>query len=169
MYRRNFFKILTAGGVSAALTPVANIANASGLVAPEDDKPATNIADAIAVPRTENSMPGKFPGKVVKAFNENSVVNDKHSETVAYSMLKDCMMKLTGANSLKEAWLQFVTPEDIIGLKVNPVAGKLLTTSHAVTQSIVKQLEEAGISRKNIVIWDRREMQLTETGYTIRA
>ena len=46
------------------------------------------------------------------------------------------------------------------------MAGKLLTTSHAVTQSIVKQLEEAGIPRKNLVIWDRREMQLHETGYT---
>ena len=42
----------------------------------------------------------------------------------------------------------------------------MLTTSHAVTQAVVRQLEEAGISRANMVIWDRREMQLHETGYT---
>ncbi|MGE4414989.1 MAG: DUF362 domain-containing protein, partial [Bacteroidales bacterium] len=67
---------------------------------------------------------------------------------------------------LPDAWRMFVSPEDIIGLKVNPVAGRLLTTSHAVTKSVVRQLEEAGIPRNNIVIWDRREMQLHETGYT---
>jgi len=53
----------------------------------------------------------------------------------------------------------------VIGLKVNPVAGKSLTTSHAVTKSVVKQLEESGIPLKNIVIWDRRLFQLEETGY----
>ncbi|NTU95220.1 MAG: DUF362 domain-containing protein, partial [Bacteroidales bacterium] len=65
-----------------------------------------------------------------------------------------------------KAWRKFVSPKDVVGLKVNPVAGKLLTTSHAVTGAVIKQLEEAGIPRKNIVIWDRREMQLQETGYT---
>ena len=49
---------------------------------------------------------------------------------------------------------------------MNPIAGKLLSTSHALTQSIINQLEEAGISRKNIVIWDRREADLKESGFT---
>jgi hypothetical protein len=35
-----------------------------------------------------------------------------------------------------------------------------------VTSAIIQQLEEAGIPRKNLIIWDRREMQLHETGYT---
>ncbi len=58
----------------------------------------------------------------------------------------------------------FVGPDDIIGLKVNPVAGKLLSTSLEVTSVIIKQLEESGIPRKNLVIWDRREFQLEEIG-----
>ena len=81
-------------------------------------------------------------------------------------MIKAGMLKLTGEKSLKRAWRKFVTPKDIIGLKVNPVAGRLLTTSHSVTGAVIRQLEEAGIPRKNIIIWDRREMQLHETGYT---
>ena len=51
---------------------------------------------------------------------------------------------------------------------MNPIAGKLLSTSHALTQSIINQLEEAGISRNNIVIWDRREADLKESGFTRR-
>ena len=80
-------------------------------------------------------------------------------------MLKASMLQLTGEKNLKRAWRKFVNPKDIIGLKVNPVAGRLLTTSHSVTGAVIKQLEESGIPRKNIIIWDRREMQLHETGY----
>ena len=44
-------------------------------------------------------------------------------------------------------------------MKVNPIAGKLLST-------VIKQLEEAGIPRKNFIIWDRREVDLKESGFT---
>lgn len=53
-------------------------------------------------------------------------------------MIKAGMLKLTGEKSLKRAWRKFVTPKDIIGLKVNPVAGRLLTTSHSVTGAVIR-------------------------------
>ncbi|MDP3445176.1 MAG: hypothetical protein Q8T08_20135, partial [Ignavibacteria bacterium] len=34
------------------------------------EKPATNIKDALKYPRTENSMPGLFPGQVVQVNHE---------------------------------------------------------------------------------------------------
>lgn len=107
-----------------------------------DDKPETNLKDALAVPRTAQSMPGKYPGKVVKVKNADCIVDGRPSEEIAYEMLKTCMLDLTGASDLKAAWLQFVGPEDVIGLKVNPIAGKLLSTSHALTKSIVRQLRK---------------------------
>ncbi len=84
----------------------------------------------------------------------------------AYLMIEKAMLELTGQRSLKKAWRQFVSPGETIGLKVNPVAGKLLTTSHAVVKSVVKQLTESGIHREDIIIWDRREMELKDTGFT---
>jgi hypothetical protein len=112
-------------------------------------------------------MPGLFPGKVVKISDKKSVNKmGDHDQDVVYNMLSEAMLALTGKDRLSEAWRLFVSPEDVIGLKVNPVAGRLLTTSHAVTRSVIRQLGEAGIPRSNIVIWDRREMQLHETGYT---
>ncbi|MDR1054813.1 MAG: DUF362 domain-containing protein [Prevotellaceae bacterium] len=163
MQRRKFFKSLAVGGLSLAVSPVLK---ATPPVVPADEKPETNIKDAMAIPRNENSMPGKYPGKVVKANHAKSVIDGQPQEQAAYDMLKTCMLQLTGETSLSKAWLHFIDPDDVIGLKVNPVAGKLLTTSHAVTKSVIKQLEEASIPRKNIVIWDRREMQLHETDYT---
>lgn len=165
MKRRNFFKAVAAGGLSTAFAPVIKAVPAENPIK-TSDKPDTNIAKAMAVPRTKDSMPGLFPGNVVRVNHPNCVIDGKPSDEAAYEMLKSSMLALTGKKSLKKAWRMFVGPKDIIGLKVNPVAGKLLTTSHAVTGAIVRQLEEAGIPRKNMVIWDRREMQLHETGYT---
>lgn len=166
MKRRDFFKVAAAAGVSYAASPVVRAADNS-LIASANQETETNIADASKTPRTKGSMPGLFPGKVVKAVDKRSV-NEQgaHDQDVIYNMLKDSMLALTGEKSLKKAWRLFVSPKDVVGLKVNPVAGRLLTTSHAVTKSVIKQLEEAGIPRANIVIWDRREMQLHETGYT---
>ncbi len=165
MKRRDFFRTLSLGGVGFALNPMIKAADLSPLFA-EMQTTETNIDDALKVPRNKNSMPGLFPGKVVKVTDPASVVDGVPQEEIAYEMLKKAMLKLSNEKNLKKAWRKYVSPTDIIGLKVNPVAGRLLTTSHAVTRSVVRQLQEAGIPRKNIVIWDRREMQLHETGYT---
>jgi len=129
-------------------------------------KPSTNIADALKVPRTSSSMPGMLPGKVVRVLNKKSVINDLPVETEAYKMLKTSMLMLTGGKSLNSAWRMFVRPGEKIGLKVNPVAGALLSTSHAVVKSVVKQLTESGIDNKDIIIWDRRDMELKDVGFT---
>jgi hypothetical protein len=166
MKRRDFFKVAAAAGVSYAASPVIRAADNS-LIASANQEIETNIADASKSPRVAGSMPGRFPGRVVKCINGKSVsAEGEHNPEVIYDMLAKSMLALTGKDNLPDAWRMFVSPEDIIGLKVNPVAGRLLTTSHAVTKSVVRQLEEAGIPRNNIVIWDRREMQLHETGYT---
>jgi uncharacterized protein (DUF362 family) len=93
-------------------------------------------------------------------------VNDVPVEAVAYLMLQKSMLELTGLNDIREAWRMFVNPGEKIGLKVNPVAGSLLSTSHAVVKSVVKQLTESGIDKKDLIIWDRRGMELKDTGFT---
>ncbi|WP_439183124.1 DUF362 domain-containing protein [Carboxylicivirga taeanensis] len=163
--RRSFFKLATAVGAGAIINQPQSIL-AAPPQEPKPGKPVTNIADALKYPRNEYSLPGKFPGRVVKVTDESAVVDNVPQEAVAHKMIEKAMLRLTGETDINKAWKQFVSANDIIGLKVNPVAGKLLSTSHAVVQSIVKQLENAGIPRKNLVIWDRRLMQLHETGFT---
>lgn len=162
MQRRKFFRSLAVGGVTAALSP---IVKAAAPLEPATEKPQTNIDEAIAIPRTAASMPGRYPGKVVKANHPGCIVDGQPSGEIAYEMLKEAMLRLSGSDNLQEAWLQLVGPEDVIGLKVNPIAGKLLSTSHAVTRAIIRQLEEAGIPRDRLVIWDRREVDLKESGF----
>ncbi len=165
--RRDFVKISAATGAGIALTPV--IGKQKYLKRFDDEKPSTNIEDALKYPRKEISMPGKFPTKVVKVDHKNSIVDNQIIYEAAYDMLAKGMLTLTGAATLNEAWLMFVNKNDKIGLKVNPVAGPTLSTSVEVTQAVVKQLEDAGIKRENLIIWDRRETQLAEAGFTSEA
>jgi uncharacterized protein (DUF362 family) len=163
--RRDFFKMLTVGGLGAAMLPAASrLGFASSVNNPE--KPKTNIDDALAYPRTKDSMPGKYPAKVVKVVNEKSYVDRSVVKDAAYKMIADGMLALTGAASLSEAWLQFVSPGERIGLKLNPIGGTLLSTSHEVVESVIEQLKDAGMSPSDISIWDRREFQLHEAGFT---
>jgi hypothetical protein len=161
--RRKFFTILGAGGAVLAAKPIIGLGSQNQQT---QVKPATNIIDASKIQRKSTSMPGKFPGQVVLVKSKNSVVNDIPVEAVAYMMLNKSMLELTRQNDIRQAWRMFVNPGEKIGLKVNPVAGKLLSTSHAVVKSIVKQLTESGIDKKDIIIWDRRDMELKESGFT---
>jgi len=161
--RRKFVTILGAGSAIIAAKP--GIMTAAGKDQPKP-KPSTNIADASKTPRTSDSMPGKFPGRVVQVKHQGAVIDNEPVGAVAYLMLQKAMLELTGEKSLKKAWRLFVNPGEKIGLKVNPVAGTELYTSHAVVRSVVKQLTESGIKSGDIIIWDRREMELTDVGFT---
>lgn len=164
--RRRFLSTLAAGTAAAAVLPAIPASAVPASVRAGDETPATNIADALKIPRTADSMPGRYPGRVVEVFDSTSVVDGAPVAARAAAMLERAMCELAGSKDVREAWRQFVSPEDVIGLKVNPVAGKLLSTSLEVTDAAIAQLEAAGIPRKNIVIWDRREFELHEAGFT---
>lgn len=164
--RRAFFKTLTATGITAALLP-SSLQEALSQIA-KDEKPQTNIKDAAKHPRTAASMPGRFPGKVVHVSNEKSVTASTIDPREASEMVRRGMLELTGSKDISEAWRMFVSPGEVIGLKVNPVAGATLSTSLEVTRAIIDQLKKAGFPEKNIVIWDRREFELAEAGFTAK-
>jgi uncharacterized protein (DUF362 family) len=162
--RRNFCKLVSVGGIGASLFHT----NPDKLLAQtqEKKKPATNIADAMKHERKYFSMPGIFPGKVVQVNHDKCVINKKFDLPSVNAMIKSGMLNLTNVKNISDAWRMFVTPQDRIGLKVNPVAGALLSTSAEVVRAIIQQLEEAGIPKKNISIWDRREFEMHEVGFT---
>ena len=163
--RRGFFNLAAAGGLGAALTPLISKKGWSQDPQPKV-KPATNVKDALTYDRTPDSMPGKYPGKVVQVYHENCMAENEPDQQAVDRMLETAMLELTGLTTLRDAWLHFVSPQDRIGLKVNPVAGKLLSTSHQIVRAVIAQLEGAGIPKEQIVLWDRREFELHEAGFT---
>ncbi|MBE0642306.1 MAG: hypothetical protein IH599_09730, partial [Bacteroidales bacterium] len=82
--RRRFFRMSAIAGLGAAILPPW-MGRAGEDKPPE--KPGTNIADALKHPRTEHSMPGKYPAVVARVFHPGAVKEGKPEQEVAHEML----------------------------------------------------------------------------------
>jgi uncharacterized protein (DUF362 family) len=56
-----------------------------------------------------------------------------------------------------------------IGIKINTLGGKNISTRPEVSLALAKVLMEGGIDERNIIIWDRTNRELKETGYSLNA
>ena len=105
---------------------------------------------------------------VVEAIGKEVWENDRLNEDAVSELMDQAMMKLTGRSSAKEAWRDIVLPDDIVGIKINPLAGPELSTHSIIVDKIVEGLYGAGVLRKQIIIWDRFEEHLLNAGYPIK-
>ena len=161
--RREFVKTI---GAASALT--ASGAVLAGPAFGQTAAPApveTNIADFTKVPKTPRSIPGPFPGKVVKVTDPKSLVEEKFDGKVIGEMVEKGITTLTGKN-MKESFRLLIDPKDIVGIKVNPVGPPLIQTRPEVVDAVIKWLVDNGIPKTNIIIWDRFDYMLTDAGYT---
>ena len=127
--------------------------------------PETNVADFMKVPKTARSLPGPFPGKVVKVTDKRSLVGETFDGKVIGEMVEKGISTLTGKN-LKDSFTLLIDPRDVVGLKVNPVGPPLINTRAEVIDAVIKWLVDNGIKKSNIVIWDRFDYMLKDAGYT---
>jgi uncharacterized protein (DUF362 family) len=54
-----------------------------------------------------------------------------------------------------------------VGIKVNCIAGPQLSSSPVLIAAIVSELKKIPIPEENIIVWDRRDRELTRAGYTL--
>ena len=104
---------------------------------------------------------------VVEVTSDKAWKNDILDAQVVSEMMDRAIMKLAGRDSAKEAWKDFVLPDDIIGIKINPLAGKQFSTRRIIVDKIIEGLYGAGVLKNQIVIWDRFEAHLINAGYEI--
>jgi uncharacterized protein (DUF362 family) len=126
----------------------------------------TNIEEVRNIPRVAGSMPGKYPGQVVRIDTGTASVAGKIAGSKVKTAVNRGLSELTGEKDVRAAWRQFVSPSDIVGIKVNPIGEKLLSTKPEVVDAIIEGLVAAGVAKANIVIWDRRHFQLADAGFT---
>lgn len=151
--RRQFLTQLAAGvgGISGALSTLPAFAQlSSGQLQPDA---ATEVVSLTPV---------------VEAIGKKVWENDQLNEDAVSELMDQAMMKLTGRTSAKEAWRDIVLPDDIVGIKINPLAGPELSTHSIIVDKIVEGLYGAGVLRKQIIIWDRFEEHLLNAGYPIK-
>jgi len=161
--RREFVK--AAGACSAVASGVVLGVPAFGDEAPKPAEVETNIADFLKVPKSKHSLPGPFPGRVVKVTDPRSLVGDKVDAKVVAEMFERGLRALTGV-APKQAFGMLFTRDDVIGLKVNPVGPPLINTRPELVDAVIRWLVDNQLPKGNIVIWDRFEPMLKDAGYT---
>jgi len=63
--------------------------------------------------------------------------------------------------------MRIAKPGEVVGLKVNCLAGRGISTTVELVEAVCERLQEAGISQRDIVVWDRLSSDLERAGFRI--
>jgi len=75
------------------------------------------------------------------------------------------MQSLFNLDHPAEPWKKLVHPGEKVGIKVNALGGRGLSSNVQLVDAICERLQEAGIGAHDIVIWDRDTEELEHVGF----
>lgn len=82
-------------------------------------------------------------------------------------MIRRGLQILTGSQEAKEGFGLFFAKNDRVGIKINTIGGRKISTRPEVSLSLAEVMVKSGIQEKNIIIWDRTNRELKEAGYRV--
>jgi len=83
------------------------------------------------------------------------------------SLLDRAMQALFDRDNPIETWKKLVRPGETVGLKVNALGGRGLSSNLQLVEAICERLQEAGIKANDIVVWDRDSDELERAGFHV--
>jgi len=83
------------------------------------------------------------------------------------ALLDRAIATYTGHDKPVEAWKRIVPMDKVIGLKVNGLGGKGISTHAALVMAVCERLQQAGVKAGNILVWDRNARDLQACGLTV--
>lgn len=82
-------------------------------------------------------------------------------------VLDSAIQSLYSRDSALEAWGKVAARGQVVGLKVNCLGGRGISTTVPLVEAVCDRLQRAGIPPKDIVIWDRLNSDLESAGFKI--
>jgi uncharacterized protein (DUF362 family) len=76
---------------------------------------------------------------------------------------------LTGERDPRSAVLSVFGPDDRVGIKINTIGGRAISTRPEVSLSLAAWISRNGLAERNIIIWDRTNRELRDAGYKLAA
>jgi uncharacterized protein (DUF362 family) len=108
--------------------------------------------------------------RVVLVRSPLAVSDDgKVDRDILHLMMETGLDALSGSSDHLNYLESIFDPGDVIGLKVNGLAGPAMSTRAEVAFAISTILDEAGRKLKNQIIWDRFDRELAALGFTVKA
>lgn len=152
MDRRSFLHI-------AAATPL--------LAAAADEALPTYKIVSHFEPAAHPGMPGPYPGLVVRVHAEDSLdtARDQANLEVVRRMVSAGMKSLTGDGDARDAFRRFISPQDVVGIKVNCSGAPRICAAPEVVGAIVENLTAIGVPANHIYIYERFGNQIQTVPY----
>jgi len=83
------------------------------------------------------------------------------------NLLDRAMQTLFDRDNPIETWKKLVRPGDTVGLKVNVLGGRGLSSNLQLVEAVCERLQEAGIKASDIVVWDRDTDEMEHVGFHV--
>jgi len=125
---------------------------------------AGGTRDWLGSQKTFAEVPAQSRLVISRDSNLRSSPNTLDSSRLLHC-LDRAMQALHDSDSPLEAWRKVVRPGEVVGLKVNCLAGRGNCTRPELVDAICERLQQAGI--KEIVIWDRLSSDLESARFKI--
>jgi uncharacterized protein (DUF362 family) len=128
------------------------------------------VFGAGALARTaQGSMwrPSAHPG-VVGLAGAGAALGQPLGPEAARLAMAGSLSASVGAGSGVEAAAALFSPKDVVGIKVNCLAGKYLSPRVELVEALVDLIAEAGVDRQRIIVFERSNRELQRAGFTIR-
>jgi len=103
---------------------------------------------------------------VHEAVDDRAVTKFRTDPGVIRSMVGSVVRRTTGCATTSEAWQSLLKPGDRIGIKINATGAPLGGTRIDVVEAVLGGLDEAGIPRGRVLVWDRDGAAMRRGGYT---
>ena len=107
--------------------------------------------------------------KVILAQGKRLVnVNGKADASLITKAIDSALEKITDTKNPSDAWRKLFNENDVVGIKVNCLAGKRFSPHVELIESIINGLKSAGVKEGNILIFERFNKELKDAGFGIR-
>jgi uncharacterized protein (DUF362 family) len=143
-----------------------HLAAASPLLAAGPEVPRYRIVTPFR-PAAMPGMPGPYPAQVVNVHSGRSIdaESGKADGQVVRAMLSEGMRALTGSKDPRDAWARFITPKDVVGIKVNCSGAPNIMSAPEVVAGIAENLVAVGVPPGQIYVYERFMNQMRTVGY----
>lgn len=106
-------------------------------------------------------------GKVVIVKSSSLFDGEEINSAVWKKLVERGLQVLLDDKDPISALKRIFKTSDRVGIKINTISGKMLTTPPSCGNALASLLVSAGVNPDNIFIWDRTNSELRKAGYTL--
>ena len=133
--------------------------------AEDGTSPVSETADARtpSAPKPVPSRASVFRARREKILDEKG----RTDPAILAAALGAAVARACGEEKAVDGLRRVFRPVDVVGLKVNCIAGRGLSPRPELVGLLVGWLQDAGVPARNIVVWDRTDRELASAGFEI--